>query len=61
MRFPIATYTELQKEYLDAQTALLTAQTNALEARQKVELLIGPNENRRRPQGKRDANVEVTT
>lgn len=38
---PIATYTELQKEYLDAQTALLTTQADALEARQKIELLIG--------------------
>lgn len=38
---PIATYTALQTEYLDAQTALLTTQAEALEARQKVELLIG--------------------
>ncbi len=38
---PIATYTELQKEYLEAQIALLTTQTDALEARQRVELLIG--------------------
>lgn len=38
---PIAIYTELQKEYLDAQTALLATQADALEARQKVELLTG--------------------
>jgi len=38
---PVATYTELQKEYLQAQTALLNTQADALEARQKVELLIG--------------------
>lgn len=38
---PISTYTELQKEYLQAQTALLDTQATALEARQKVELLIG--------------------
>lgn len=38
---PVATYTELQKEYLQAQTALLDTQADALEARQKVELLIG--------------------
>jgi outer membrane protein, heavy metal efflux system len=38
---PLTTYTELQKQYLDAQTALLTAQANALEARQKVKLLTG--------------------
>jgi cobalt-zinc-cadmium efflux system outer membrane protein len=41
---PLTTYTELQKQSLDAQTALLTAQANALEARQKVELLIGQRE-----------------
>ena len=45
---PLVTYTELQKEYLDAKTALLTAQANALEARQKVELLIGSRESRGR-------------
>jgi len=38
---PISTYTELQKEYLEAQTALLNTQADALEARQKVERLIG--------------------
>ncbi len=38
---PLSIYTELQKEYLEAQTALLSTQADALEARQKVELLIG--------------------
>jgi cobalt-zinc-cadmium efflux system outer membrane protein len=44
---PISTYTELQKEYLQAQTALLDTQADALEARQKVELLIGQRASRR--------------
>ena len=44
---PLATYTELQKEYLEAQTALLETQADALEARQKVELLIGQRGTRR--------------
>ena len=44
---PVATYTELQKEYLQAQTALLDTQADALEARQKVELLIGQRGGRR--------------
>jgi outer membrane protein TolC len=39
----------LQKQYLDAQTTLLTAQANALEARQKIELLIGQLETGRTP------------
>ena len=38
---PIATYTELQTQYLDAVDALLTTQTEALEARQQLELLSG--------------------
>lgn len=46
---PLTTYTELQKQYLDAQTTLLTAQANALEARQKIELLIGQLETGRIP------------
>jgi cobalt-zinc-cadmium efflux system outer membrane protein len=44
---PVATYTELQKEYLQAQTALLNTQADALEARQKVELLVGQRAGRR--------------
>jgi cobalt-zinc-cadmium efflux system outer membrane protein len=44
---PVATYTELQKEYLEAQTALLNTQADALEARQKVELLVGQRAGRR--------------
>jgi outer membrane protein, heavy metal efflux system len=43
---PIATYTELQKEYLEAQTALLETQAEALEARLKVEFLVGQNRDR---------------
>ncbi len=46
---PIATYTELQKEYLEAQTALLTTRADALEARQKVELLIGRRSRTEKP------------
>lgn len=38
---PIATYTELQKQYLDALDVLLDTQLDALEARQKLELLSG--------------------
>jgi cobalt-zinc-cadmium efflux system outer membrane protein len=38
---PIATYTELQKQYLDALDALLSTQGDALEARQELELLTG--------------------
>jgi len=44
---PIDIYTELQKEYLDAQTALLTTEADALEARQKIELLVGQRGARR--------------
>jgi cobalt-zinc-cadmium efflux system outer membrane protein len=40
---PIATYTELQKQYLDAVDALLSTQGDALEARQQLELLTGTN------------------
>jgi cobalt-zinc-cadmium efflux system outer membrane protein len=40
---PIATYTELQKQYLDAVDALLSTQADALEARQQLELLTGLN------------------
>ena len=40
---PIATYTELQKQYLDAVDALLSTQADALEARQQLELLSGIN------------------
>jgi len=46
---PLTTYTELQKQYLDAQTTLLTAQANVMEARQKIELLIGKLETGRIP------------
>jgi cobalt-zinc-cadmium efflux system outer membrane protein len=49
---PLTTYTELQKQYLDAQTTLLTAQANALEARQKIELLIGQFETGRTPRSR---------
>jgi cobalt-zinc-cadmium efflux system outer membrane protein len=38
---PIATYTELQKQYLDALEAVLDTQTEALESRQALELLSG--------------------
>ncbi len=40
---PIGTYTELQKQYLDAVDALLSTQADALEARQQLELLSGVN------------------
>lgn len=38
---PIATYTALQTQYLDAVDALLSTQADALEARQQLELLTG--------------------
>jgi len=38
---PIATYTELQKQYLDAVDALLGTQADALDARQQLALLTG--------------------
>ena len=40
---PITTYTELQKQYLDAVDALLGTQVDALDARQQLELLTGMN------------------
>ncbi len=40
---PVATYTELQKQYLDTVDALLSTQADALEARQQLELLTGMN------------------
>jgi len=40
---PIATYTALQTQYLDALDALLSTQLDALEARQQLELLTGQN------------------
>jgi len=40
---PIATYTTLQTQYLDAVDALLSTQADALEARQQIELLTGLN------------------
>ena len=40
---PVATYTELQKQYLDTVDALLSTQADALEARQQLELLTGIN------------------
>jgi outer membrane protein, heavy metal efflux system len=40
---PIATYTTLQTQYLDALDALLSTQADALEARQQLELLTGLN------------------
>jgi cobalt-zinc-cadmium efflux system outer membrane protein len=49
---PLTTYTELQKQYLDAQTTLLSAQANALEARQNIELLIGKLETGRTPRSR---------
>jgi outer membrane protein, heavy metal efflux system len=38
---PIVTYIELQKEYLDATDALLSAQADALASRDELELLTG--------------------
>ena len=38
---PVATYTELQKQYLDSVDALLATQADALEARQQLEYLTG--------------------
>lgn len=38
---PVATYTALQTQYLDAVDALLSTQADALEARQQLELLTG--------------------
>jgi hypothetical protein len=38
---PIATYVELQKQYLEAVGALLATKTEALEAGQQLELLTG--------------------
>ena len=38
---PVATYTELQKQYLDSVDALLSTQADALEARQQLEYLTG--------------------
>ncbi len=38
---PVATYTTLQTQYLDAVDALLSTQADALEARQQLELLTG--------------------
>ena len=38
---PVATYTELQKQYLDTVDALLSTQADALEARQQLEYLTG--------------------
>ncbi len=38
---PITTYIELQKEYLDATDALLSAQADALASRDELELLTG--------------------
>ena len=40
---PIATYMELQKQYLETLEALLNTQADALEARQQLELLTGLN------------------
>ena len=40
---PIATYTELQAQYLDAVDALLGTQADALAARQQLETLSGLN------------------
>jgi cobalt-zinc-cadmium efflux system outer membrane protein len=40
---PIATYTALQTQYLDAVDALLSTQADALEARQQLEYLTGTN------------------
>ncbi len=38
---PVATYTELQKQYLDVVDALLSTQEEALESRQQLQLLTG--------------------
>ena len=38
---PVATYTELQKQYLDTVDALLATESDALEARQQLEYLTG--------------------
>jgi hypothetical protein len=40
---PIATYTELQTQYLDSLDAMLATQLNTLEARQQLEMLTGMN------------------
>ena len=40
---PIATYVELQKEYLEAVEAMLDTRKDALQARQDLELLTGLN------------------
>src|SRR5207249_8362610 len=42
---PIATYVELQKQYLEAVEALLDTRREALEARQQLDLLTGPDTN----------------
>ena len=42
---PITTYVELQKQYLDAVEALLDTRREALEARQQLDLLTGPDTN----------------
>src|SRR5262249_23054879 len=42
---PIATYVELQKQYLEAVEALLETRREALEAAQQLELLTGLNIN----------------
>ena len=38
---PLATYTELQQQYIDSVSALLESQLNAVEARLELELLTG--------------------
>jgi cobalt-zinc-cadmium efflux system outer membrane protein len=38
---PIATYVELQKQYLEAVEALLDTKTEALESAQRLEVLTG--------------------
>ena len=38
---PVATYTELQKQYLDVVDAILSTQEEALESRQQLQLLTG--------------------
>jgi cobalt-zinc-cadmium efflux system outer membrane protein len=40
---PVATYVELQKEYLEAVEAMLDTRKDALRARQELELLTGLN------------------
>jgi cobalt-zinc-cadmium efflux system outer membrane protein len=50
---PVATYVELQKEYLEAVEAMLDTRKDALQARQELELLSGVNLRGAKPEEKR--------